>query len=147
KAVSKFFIFNLLEFKLSGLVIRSQPLLAGNLFEADHKPSRKFKKLMKSPQDFAGIAEFRFHDTRHPFASWYMMNGGDLTRSDELSRPAASGKEKSVFTSILKTTSRCASGSGRHRQPESVRFREQRHTLPEACFHKSVPADFQPEKD
>jgi len=52
KAVSKFFIFNLLEFKLSGLVIRSQPLLAGNLFEAAHKPSRKFKKLTKSPQDF-----------------------------------------------------------------------------------------------
>jgi integrase len=35
---------------------------------------KSFSTILK----LAGIKEFRFHDLRHTFASWYMMNGGDL---------------------------------------------------------------------
>jgi integrase len=35
---------------------------------------RSFETVLK----MAGIEDLRFHDLRHTFASWYMMNGGDL---------------------------------------------------------------------
>ncbi|MEO5923703.1 MAG: site-specific integrase [Bryobacteraceae bacterium] len=35
---------------------------------------RSYETILKQ----AEIEDFRFHDLRHTFASWYMMNGGDL---------------------------------------------------------------------
>jgi integrase len=35
---------------------------------------RSFRAIL----ELAGISNFRFHDLRHTFASWHMMNGGDL---------------------------------------------------------------------
>lgn len=39
---------------------------------------QRVEKSFETILTMAGIAEFRFHDLRHTFASWYMMNGGDL---------------------------------------------------------------------
>lgn len=39
---------------------------------------QRVDKSFETILELAGIAEFRFHDLRHTFASWYMMNGGDL---------------------------------------------------------------------
>ena len=39
---------------------------------------QRVDKSFQTILDIAGIENFRFHDLRHTFASWYMMNGGDL---------------------------------------------------------------------
>jgi len=39
---------------------------------------QRVDKSFETILDQARIADFRFHDLRHTFASWYMMNGGDL---------------------------------------------------------------------
>ncbi len=39
---------------------------------------QRVEKSFDTILDLAGIQSFRFHDLRHTFASWYMMNGGDL---------------------------------------------------------------------
>jgi integrase len=39
---------------------------------------QRVDKSFETILELAGIEAFRFHDLRHTFASWYMMNGGDL---------------------------------------------------------------------
>src|SRR5215212_4154376 len=54
----------------------------------------------------AGIKDFRFHDLRHTFASWYMMNGGDLY---ELAKILG-------HSNIKNDRSLCEAGKATHRQ-------------------------------
>ena len=39
---------------------------------------QRVDKSFETILNMAGIEDFRFHDLRHTFASWYMMNGGDV---------------------------------------------------------------------
>jgi integrase len=51
------------------------------IFPPEPGSTRERQRVDKSFQaalNLAGITGFRFHDLRHTFASWYMMNGGDL---------------------------------------------------------------------
>jgi integrase len=51
------------------------------LFPPKGGPESKRQRLEGSFENLlerAKIRDFRFHDLRHTFASWYMMNGGDL---------------------------------------------------------------------
>lgn len=40
---------------------------------------REYRAVLRTLFDRAGIRDVRFHDLRHTFASWYMVNGGDLS--------------------------------------------------------------------
>ena len=68
---------------LNGAELRRYPRTFGQdrLFplKKDVKGERqRVEKSFAQVLELAGIRDFRFHDLRHTFASWYMMNGGDL---------------------------------------------------------------------
>jgi integrase len=51
-----------------------KPELRGSVW-----PGRRFpRKAWETAVERAGIEDFHFHDTRHHFASWFMMRGGKL---------------------------------------------------------------------
>jgi len=59
------------------------PVIFGEdrIFPPEPGAKRERQRVDKSFEtilDLAGIKNFRFHDLRHTFASWYLMNGGDL---------------------------------------------------------------------
>jgi integrase len=63
--------------------LRKYPAVIGEeqLFPAKRGAKGERKRVEGSFEtilELAGIVNFRFHDLRHTFASWYMMNGGDL---------------------------------------------------------------------
>ncbi len=63
--------------------LRKYPAVLGqeHLFppKTDSKGERqRVEKSFATILELAAIQNFRFHDLRHTFASWYMMNGGDL---------------------------------------------------------------------
>lgn len=60
---------------------------------------RSFHKALRA----AKIEDFRFHDLRHTFASWYMMKGGDLYEPTKI-----------LGHRNIKTTERCAKLARKH---------------------------------
>src|SRR5215212_3885478 len=63
--------------------IQRTPVVMGEARIFPRKPGAKRERQrvegsFETVLDLAGIRDFRFHDLRHTFASWYMMNGGDL---------------------------------------------------------------------
>jgi len=75
----------------------------------------------------AGIEDFRFHDLRHTFASWYMMNGGDLY---ELA--------KILGHSNIKMTERYAKLARQHIARTSSTARQMWNLLEPACEKANV---------
>jgi integrase len=63
--------------------LRKYPAVIGEDAVFPRKPGatgerQRVERSFETVLEMARIEDFRFHDLRHTFASWYMMNGGDL---------------------------------------------------------------------
>jgi integrase len=70
--------------RLEGNPIGGQGLASEYVFTYNGKPVKNITKSFKAALKNAGIADFRFHDLRHTFASQVIMRGGDLKDVQEL---------------------------------------------------------------
>ena len=64
------------EFKRYPAVLGEERILPSQ--PSAQRERQRVDKSFETILELAGITDFRFHDLRHTFASWYMMNGGDL---------------------------------------------------------------------
>jgi site-specific recombinase XerD len=46
--------------------------------------TRSIRNAVDYATEAAALGDFHFHDTRHPFASWFMMRGGSLQELKEI---------------------------------------------------------------
>ena len=74
------------EFKRFPQVLEADRILPPRRHAASERQT--VQKSFGNVLELAVIDEFRFHDPRHTFASWYMMNGGDLHESAKILSPA-----------------------------------------------------------
>lgn len=67
------------------VIRRQQGKCSTHVFSYEGRPmKRPDSSTWQRACEKAGITDFRFHDTRHSFASWHVMNGTDLHTLMEL---------------------------------------------------------------
>jgi integrase len=113
--------------------LRAYPKTAELIFPPRKGAKGERRRLEGSFEDLlkrAKIRNFRFHDLRHTFASWYMMNGGDLY---ELA--------KILGHSNIKMTERYAKLGKKHIARTGTTAREMWRMLEPSMFANGSPTE------
>jgi integrase len=114
---------------------RSYSVHGGQIFPPRKGAKGERRRLEGSFEDLlkrAKIRNFRFHDLRHTFASWFMMNGGDLYELAKL-----------LGHSNIKMTERYAKLSRKHIARTGTTAREMWRMLEPSMFANSSQSENQ----